>query len=343
MSNSIAYPQENIKALDLAYQVGSLTSFLDNTQSKWEGKEFKIKRISVQGPASISRGGAYQGGDVTAAWQTVTPDYDRGRKFTVDALDEIEALGLVTDAMFEYEGTWSIPEIDAYRFAKYASKAGLSVATEATLSTADAFLAALIVGMAAMDGNAPANGRVLFAEMSLLRAVQGLDTTKSREVLASFSKIVGVPSNRFYTKITLQDGSTSGQEDGGFIRYGSQYPAWAASTAYTTADYIEMAGKVYHCTTAGTSGATAPTWPSSGTVADGTGALVWTFVAVSGHALNFEIVHGECLEQAIRRNVTPMDAPDADYDSWRISNRKYGFCDVKTNKTKFIYTHSKAA
>jgi hypothetical protein len=61
------------------------------------------------------------------------------------------------------------------------------------------------------------------------------------------------------------------------------YPEWAAETAYTLGKRVIADGKLYECTTAGTSGATAPTWPGTGTVADGTGDLVWTYVASASY------------------------------------------------------------
>jgi len=57
---------------------------------------------------------------------------------------------------------------------------------------------------------------------------------------------------------------------------------WTAGTVYGTSDYIVPVtpnGRLYRCTTGGTSAAvTEPTWPTTdgGTVADGTGTLVWT-------------------------------------------------------------------
>jgi hypothetical protein len=53
--------------------------------------------------------------------------------------------------------------------------------------------------------------------------------------------------------------------------------AWAATTAYLADALVVASGKLYKCTTAGTSGSTAPTWPASGTVTDGT--AVWTYQA----------------------------------------------------------------
>jgi hypothetical protein len=52
---------------------------------------------------------------------------------------------------------------------------------------------------------------------------------------------------------------------------------WQASRAYSLGDRVIPTtpnGHYYQCTTAGTSGAAAPTWPTSGTVNDGT--VVWT-------------------------------------------------------------------
>lgn len=56
--------------------------------------------------------------------------------------------------------------------------------------------------------------------------------------------------------------------------------AWAATTAYSLGNYVVPTSpnnRVYECTTAGTSGATEPTWPTTygDTVTDGA-TLVWT-------------------------------------------------------------------
>jgi hypothetical protein len=52
--------------------------------------------------------------------------------------------------------------------------------------------------------------------------------------------------------------------------------AWAASTAFSLGARMYAGGYVYEATTGGTSGATAPTWVGSGTVADGS--VVWTYL-----------------------------------------------------------------
>ena len=50
---------------------------------------------------------------------------------------------------------------------------------------------------------------------------------------------------------------------------------WAASRSYAEDAYLYADGNVYRATTGGTSGAAAPTWPDTSTVADGS--VVWTF------------------------------------------------------------------
>ena len=51
--------------------------------------------------------------------------------------------------------------------------------------------------------------------------------------------------------------------------------AWVASTAYTVGQQVNTGGKVYQCTTAGTSGSSAPTGTGTG-IADGT--VTWDYV-----------------------------------------------------------------
>lgn len=340
---AVTLPVQYQEAADLIYKVAALTSILDNGEIKMVGKEIKVKKISVDGAANMTRGAAFTAGEFDALWETKTPNFDRGRKFTVDALDELEFGGLYMDLLAEYIRTKIAPELDAARFAAYAQASGILTVTPATLSDGAALLAALNVAMGSMDTNeVPLEGRILYAESSLLRAIQALDTTKSREILSSFVKVIGVPAGRFYTKIYQNDGTTTGQTAGGFIRQGSQYSAWAAATAYVLNDMIEMSGKIYKCTTAGTSGAAAPTWPTSGTVADGAGALVWTFQETSGREINFMIIHQSAPLQGVKRTVTPVLAPDADYDAYRVSNRVYGIHEVYDNKVKGIYLHNKA-
>ena len=70
-----------------------------------------------------------------------------------------------------------------------------------------------------MDENeVPTEGRYLFITPTLYGMIQDLDTSKSKEVINNFASVILVPQNRFYTAITLNDGTTSTQEAGGFVK-----------------------------------------------------------------------------------------------------------------------------
>ena len=175
----------------------------------------------MDGLANYSRNGGYVGGDVTLTNETVTFNYDRGRAFTVDAMDNEETAGLAFGKLAsEFIRTRVAPEMDAFRLAAYASTAGISkVSAGATLSTGDAVLAAIVAGVNKLDEDeVPQELRELLITPTLYNLAHAVDTTKSKEILSGFSKIVKVPQSRFYTAVKLNDGTTSGEEAGGFAK-----------------------------------------------------------------------------------------------------------------------------
>ena len=110
-------------------------------------------------------------------------------------------------------------EVDAFRFATYSGISGISTTTGANLSTGADVIAALRAGTSKMDEDeVPFENRILYITPTLYGLIQDLDTSKSREVLDRFSKVVLVPQTRFYTAIDLADGTTSGEEAGGYSK-----------------------------------------------------------------------------------------------------------------------------
>ena len=119
----------------------------------------------------------------------------------------------------EFIRTKVVPEVDAFRFATYAGISGISTTTGANLSAGADVIAALRAGTSKMDEDeVPFENRILYITPTLYGLVQDLDTSKSREVLDRFSKVVLVPQTRFYTAIDLADGTTSGEEAGGYVK-----------------------------------------------------------------------------------------------------------------------------
>ncbi len=223
MANAITKFSKYINVLDEVYKVASVTSILDGNNRLVRlganANEIIIPKMTMDGLADYSRENGYVGGDVTLTNETVTFNYERGRSFTIDAMDDEETAGVAFGQLSgEFIRTKAAPEIDAFRFAKYASIDGIGTAT-ANLASAEETLNALIAAQNAMDeAEVPTESRILFITPTLYNGVMNIDTTKSKAVLDSFASIVKVPQSRFYTAIDLYDGATSGETAGHYIK-----------------------------------------------------------------------------------------------------------------------------
>lgn len=225
MANAITLAKTFVPILDKIYKVASVTSVLDgNPELVRQGANYNeliIPKISMQGLGDYSRNGGYVKGDVTLTNETVKCNFDRGRMFQVDNMDNLETAGIAFGQLSgEFLRTKVAPEIDAFRFATYAGTSGISkISAGATLSTGADVIAAIRAGMSKMDEDeVDANNRYLFITPTLYGLIEDMDTTKSKEVLKNFAGIQKVPQTRFYTAIDQYDGSTSGEEAGGYIK-----------------------------------------------------------------------------------------------------------------------------
>lgn len=213
MANSIALANKFMPVLDEIFKRESLTAIMD-AQTKpinfLGANEVKVYKTSVVGMGTYSRANGYPTGDVTGTWETLTLASSRGRAFSLDRMDDEETLGMAFGTLAtEFIRVSVAPEVDAYRFSKYASWSGISSPTAAALSTAAEVIAALRVATSTMDEDEVPDGRALFITPTLLGLVEDQDTTKSKEVLSRFSSIVKVPQTRFYKGITLDAGASS--------------------------------------------------------------------------------------------------------------------------------------
>ena len=221
MANSIALSKVYTNLLDEVYQQSALTAVLESDASLARqganANEIVIPKLSMDGLADYSRNSGYVNGDVTLNWETVQFNYERGRMFSVDNMDNEETQNIAFGRLAgEFIRTKVVPELDAFRFAKYASVVGAGTATGALATGADV-IAALRTATSEMDeAEVPMEDRHLFITPTLLGLVEDMDTTKSKEVLARFASITKVPQTRFYSAIELLDGKTSGEERGGY-------------------------------------------------------------------------------------------------------------------------------
>ena len=225
MANAITLAKQFVPILDEIYKLASLTSKLDGNpdlvRSGANANELIIPKLTMQGLGNYSRNGGYVNGDVTLTNETVSCNFDRGRMFTVDNMDNMETAGIAFGKLSgEFIRTKVVPELDAFRFASYCGITGISkVAEGATLADGAAVIAALRAGTNKMDEDeVPTEDRHLFITPTLHGMIQDMDTNKSREVLSRFADVTLVPQTRFYTAIKQYDGSTSGEEAGGYVK-----------------------------------------------------------------------------------------------------------------------------
>lgn len=220
MSNSLEYAKSFVPIIDDIYKAQAVTEGMDAaTQVDFTGvNEVKVLKVSTTGLGDYSRENGYPKGDISASWETMKLTEERGKEISIDRMDNEEVLGMVfgnvTGTFMRYHVA---PEVDAFRFAKYASAAGISKATPAALTKAD-ILPAVDEAVRQMDADeVPAEGRRLYISSDLkpvmnqaLARQWGSDSAVNT-VLAGYNgvPIFYVPKTRFYTAITLNDGSAN--------------------------------------------------------------------------------------------------------------------------------------
>lgn len=215
MANSITLRKQYSTMLDLVYKKSSLTSVLDGPsdliREGANANEILIPKMSMQGLANYDKSAGYVNGDVTLDYETVKCTYDRGRKFNVDAMDNIESAGVAFGRLAgEFIRTQVVPELDAWRFSQYAQISGITTANGA-LADGKATLAALRAARNAIeDAEGDVSTCYLFINPALVGMVEDLDTTASKRALDGWAGIIRVPSARFYTKIDLTANGAGG-------------------------------------------------------------------------------------------------------------------------------------
>lgn len=341
MANSIELFRKYIDRLDEVYANASCTAVLDGdaalARAGVNANEISIPKIFMDGLADYSRSSGYISGDVTLAYETVKFNYDRGRKFSVDNMDNEESAGLAFGKLAaEFIRTKTVPELDAFRFAAYAAADGISVVpAPATLSAGADVLTALVAAQNKMDEDeVPYEDRHLFITPTLLNLANSVDTNKSKAVLNDFASISKVPQRRFYTSIDMYDGESEGERVGGYRKGTDHYELLTAqpsdwSVSYTSC-YTESGG-VYSAVT----GESAPEWSAS---------TYYKKTASAAKDINFMIIQKSAVIQYPKHKVNKVIRPEDNQssDSWAFFFRAYGLADTYENKRAGIYLHHKA-
>lgn len=230
MANSFELAQKYLPLLDEVYKVSSRTAILDATKVEIvNGNTVKVFKTSMDGLGNYDRNKGYTDGDVTGSWEALTLSKDRGRAFMVDRMDNEETIGMAFGTLAgEFIRTKVAPEIDAYTFAKLAGTANILSATAADITVGTTDVPALVdEGERAMnEAEVPYEGRILFISETayaglrakIVRTVMNGDNGINKEVETyDGMRVIRVPQSRFYTAITLKDGTTGGQTEGGYV------------------------------------------------------------------------------------------------------------------------------
>ena len=148
MAQSIALATKFQPILDEIYKAASLTARMD-AQTKpvdFAGANVvKVFKTDPIGLGTYSRVSGYPAGQVVGAWETMTLSIERGRAFVIDRMDDEETLGMAFGTLAsEFIRTEVAPELDAYRFARYAgtlrhpNRSGATLDANSILTAIDA-------------------------------------------------------------------------------------------------------------------------------------------------------------------------------------------------------------
>ena len=232
MGNTIALAEKFQPILDEIFTRESLTGLLDSRirgLDHGEANKIQIFKTTLVGLGTYSKSAGFPAGDVVGAWEDIQLTKDRGRAFSIDAMDNEETIGMAFGTLVgEFMRTHVVPEVDAYRFAQYAGASGVSVVGAGATLTSNTVLAALDVAQLQLDEDqVPMEGRILYVSSSVGRMIdaaitrslsteRGVDRRLER---LDEMEIVRVPQSRFYTQVTLDAGASSSA--GGYAKTGS--------------------------------------------------------------------------------------------------------------------------
>ena len=233
MANMIELVNKYLPILDAQYKLEARSSILDVApefvQMTRDAKKVKIAKMRVDGLADYSRNNGFTAGSMELTWEEHEFTQDRGRAIQVDVMDDTETFGLAFGRLAsEFQRLHVIPEIDAYRFSKYYQKA----ATKQEIALSSGAIIKYIDDIDAQmdDDEVPEEDRILFVNPTVFKfimndpelvkriSVEGVQdkTVNKKFYYYNGHLIIKVPSTRFYTKIETLDGSSSGEEIGGY-------------------------------------------------------------------------------------------------------------------------------
>ena len=236
--NTLEYAKIFQSQLDRQIVEGATSGWMeDNTgQVKYSGgNEVKIPTISTQGLGDYDRDNGFVRGAVTLSYETYKMTQDRGRTFSLDAMDVDESnfIANAGNVMGVFQSEHVIPEIDSYRYSKIfaLAKAG-GKATEGYTAAKATIVEKLKADIQAIRNTVSLNANLVIIMSPITAGILSDALENSRRIdIGNFKQgeidltikkfdglpIIEVPSARLKTLYKKQDGKTVGQEAGGLV------------------------------------------------------------------------------------------------------------------------------
>lgn len=234
MAQSIALANKFQPILDEIYKRESLTARMDALTKPVNFAGANVVQVFKTDPIGLgtySRVTGYPAGQIVGAWETLTLATERGRAFVIDRMDDEETLGMAFGTLAsEFIRTEVAPELDAYRFAKYAGTASIQKVSAAAALDKDSIIPALDAAKLALDQKeVPREGRILYISDAMLSALEekvsrflaNENAVDRRVTRWDGMDVVMVPQTRFYTGVTLNAGAAV--DAGGYAKTGGQH------------------------------------------------------------------------------------------------------------------------
>ena len=231
MANDIKLVTKYLPLLDEVYKQSAKTAILEAPENMVRATEdanvFKIAKLSFDGLGDYDKATGFPAGNLDLTWETHTFANDRGRKFTLDRMDNLESLGMtLLNVSGEFVRTEVVPEKDAYTVAKIAGTTGVA-GTTGTLTNSNTKEA--IDTAIAQSGEAEVDEANMILMMTPTikgnleaeinrKLDNGVDRYGQKINYYNDIPIITIPQSRFYDKIDLHDGKTSGQTAGGYVK-----------------------------------------------------------------------------------------------------------------------------
>lgn len=202
---------------------------------------YRVNHEAVEGSDNYSHYNGAEGrdgygrGSASATWELFKLDYDRGKQFLIDSMDDEETAGLVIgNLLTEFLRTKVVPEVDEVRFAKMADKCSTTLGN---LKVGEAIEENTIVKQFnnafewLTEHEVPAEEQVIFVNPSVMTLIR--NTTELRRYLSQVDlkdvhltvdayegrPIIEVPSNRFFTDVAVGENGYHAKSTSKVINY----------------------------------------------------------------------------------------------------------------------------